>query len=57
MYTAFDFQLPTRSLSECGVDEGHLGKLAADAVEQWTRQFNPRDAGQSELNAIYRQAF
>ena len=49
-------QLPTR-MSECGVAEDRLPELAANAATQWTAAFNPRDVGEAELLAIYRQAF
>jgi alcohol dehydrogenase len=46
--------LPSR-LSRVGVDAGSLPSLAADAVDQWTLQHNPRRLGEAELAALYRE--
>ncbi len=43
-------------LSECGVDEGKLDQLAADAAKQWTGEFNPRKVGVEEYLELYRAA-
>ena len=48
--------LPT-SLSQCDIPRENLLKLADQAAEQWTAQFNPRKVGSSELATIYEQAF
>jgi alcohol dehydrogenase len=48
--------LPLR-LSDCGVEESALPKLAADAARQWTTSFNPRPADQAALLTLYRQAY
>ena len=48
--------LPT-SLSQCDISRENLSKLASQAAEQWTAQFNPRKVGTGELTAIYEQAF
>jgi alcohol dehydrogenase len=48
--------LPAR-LSACGVSSDDLPGLAAEAAEQWTCRFNPRDAGKMELLKLYEQAF
>jgi alcohol dehydrogenase len=44
-------------LSECGVDEGKLDELAADAAKQWTGEFNPRKVGVEECLELYRAAW
>jgi alcohol dehydrogenase len=44
-------------LSECGVDEGKLGELAADAAKQWTGEFNPRKVEVEEYLKLYREAW
>ena len=48
--------LPLR-LSDCGVEESALPKLAADAARQWTTSFNPRPADTAALLTLYRQAY
>ncbi|MEO2020924.1 MAG: iron-containing alcohol dehydrogenase [Pirellulaceae bacterium] len=48
--------LPT-SLSQCDISRENLSKLADQAAEQWTAQFNPRKVGSEELASIYEQAF
>jgi len=48
--------LPSR-LSECGVEEGKLPELAAEAAKQWTGSFNPRRVGEAELLALYEAAY
>ncbi len=48
--------LPT-SLSQCDIPRENLSKLADQAAEQWTAQFNPRKVGSGELATIYKQAF
>jgi alcohol dehydrogenase len=48
--------LATR-LADCNVDRDRLPQLAADAATQWTGTFNPRPVGQSDLLAIYEQAY
>jgi alcohol dehydrogenase len=45
------------SLKECGVDEALLPRMAAEAAEQWTAQFNPRPVDQQSLLEIYRWAY
>ena len=40
-----------------GVKESMLPALAAEAADQWTANFNPREAGQAEMETIYRAAF
>ena len=49
-------ELPSR-LSDCGVEREKLPELAAAAAQQWTGNFNPRDADQSELLSLYERAF
>ena len=49
-------ELPT-SLSQCDIPRENLPKLAQQAAEQWTAQFNPRKVGSEELTTIYEQAF
>jgi alcohol dehydrogenase len=46
-----------RRLSELGVRASRLPQLAADAAQQWTGTFNPREVGERELLALYQQAF
>ncbi|HAH98410.1 MAG TPA: alcohol dehydrogenase [Verrucomicrobiales bacterium] len=44
-------------LKASGVEESMLPTLAVEAAEQWTANFNPRVAGQAEMETIYRAAF
>lgn len=44
-------------LSDCGVEQTQLTKLAGDAAEQWTGNFNPRNVDAPALQSIYEQAF
>ncbi|HEV3005959.1 MAG TPA: iron-containing alcohol dehydrogenase [Pirellulales bacterium] len=46
-----------QKLSQCGVDEGKLAELAADAAKQWTGEFNPRKVGAEECLGLYRDAW
>ena len=46
-----------KRLSECGVDREQLPTLAADAAQQWTGTFNPRELTQPDLLRIYEQAY
>ena len=48
--------LPAR-LSECGVERAALGELATEAARQWTCKFNPREASEADLLALYEAAF
>jgi alcohol dehydrogenase len=48
--------LATR-LSQCGVSEAHIPRLAEDAAKQWTGTFNPRPVGEAELAELYRLAY
>jgi len=45
------------TLRASGVEESMLPALAEEAAGQWTAGFNPREAGQVEMEAIYRAAF
>ena len=45
------------NLQASGVDEAKLPLLAEEAAAQWTANFNPREAGQAEMESIYRAAF
>ncbi|MEE2948378.1 MAG: iron-containing alcohol dehydrogenase [Verrucomicrobiota bacterium] len=45
------------TLRASGVEESILPALAKEAAGQWTAGFNPREAGQAEMEAIYRAAF
>ncbi len=47
--------LPTR-LSEVGVEEAALPRLAAEAAQQWTAQFNPRPVDANAMLELYRAA-
>lgn len=47
--------LPLR-LSNCGVEEGMLEQLAAEAAGQWTAHFNPRAVAREDLQQLYRDA-
>jgi len=44
------------SLAACGVSEGDVAALAAEAAAQWTAQFNPRDVTADDFAALYREA-
>ena len=48
--------LSTR-LIELGVQQDQLPRLAADAQQQWTVKFNPREANESDLLKLYEAAF
>ena len=45
------------TLRASGVEESTLPTLAEEAAGQWTANFNPREAGEAEMEAIYRAAF
>ena len=45
------------TLRASGVEESMLPTLAREAAGQWTAGFNPREAGQAEMQAIYQAAF
>ncbi|HSC26479.1 MAG TPA: iron-containing alcohol dehydrogenase [Vicinamibacterales bacterium] len=45
------------TLRGCGVDQGTLPELAADAAEQWTGTFNPRPFDAAGALEIYRAAY
>ena len=45
------------TLRASGVEESMLPTLAGEAAGQWTAGFNPREAGQAEMQAIYQAAF
>lgn len=49
-------QLP-RNLSELGVEKSDLSRLADEATQQWTGNFNPREVGYQELEQLYLAAF
>ncbi len=44
-------------LSECDVQRDRLPQLAADAAQQWTGTFNPRELTQADCLQLYEQAF
>lgn len=43
-------------LASIGVTDEVIGTLSAEAARQWTAQFNPRAAGESEMASLYRAA-
>ena len=45
------------NLRECGVEEGDIPVMAAEAATQWTANFNPRAIGAAEFETLYRSAF
>jgi alcohol dehydrogenase len=45
-----------RRISEYGVTEADLPKLAALAAKQWTAQFNPRPVSEADFVELYRAA-
>jgi alcohol dehydrogenase len=47
----------TRGLQTAGVPEGDLPRLAKEAADQWTGQFNPRPLGAEEALELYRRAY
>ncbi len=49
-------ELP-QTLSSCGITRESLPKLAADAAQQWTGTFNPRQVDANELLRLYEHAF
>jgi alcohol dehydrogenase len=46
----------TGRLGDLGVAEEALPALAAEADQQWTARFNPREVGARELESLYRSA-
>ena len=44
-------------LSDCGVEQGKLHELAAEAAKQWTGSFNPRRVTEADLLSLYESAF
>lgn len=48
--------LPAR-LSKCGVEQGSLPDLAAEAAKQWTASFNPRAITAEDFVRLYEAAF
>jgi len=46
-----------RSLEQCGVTEGEIAAMAADAALQWTAAHNPRPVGADQLASLYRAAW
>ena len=44
-------------LGALGVDRGNLGKLAAEAAQQWTAGFNPRPLTENDLLNLYEASF
>ena len=44
-------------LSQCKVPRDNLPQLAAQAAEQWTGKFNPRDVTSERLLELYEQAY
>ncbi len=48
-------QIP-RSLTECGVPESALPRLAEEAARQWTASFNPRPLQEADFVVLYRAA-
>ena len=47
--------LPER-LTDCGVDGGMIGQMAAEAAQQWTGKFNPRAVDERSLRQLYEGA-
>ena len=45
------------TLKASGVEESLLSTLARAAAGQWTASYNPREAAEAEMEAIYRAAF
>lgn len=45
-----------RSLAEVGVEPQQLDRLAAEASQQWTARFNPREIAQDGFLDLYRSA-
>ncbi len=43
------------SLAVCGVTDDAIPALAEEAANQWTAQFNPREIGTAEFEALYRK--
>jgi alcohol dehydrogenase len=46
-----------RRLASAGVAEADLGRLAAQAAQQWTGRYNPRPFDEAGALELYRQAF
>jgi alcohol dehydrogenase len=44
------------SLAECGIREEEIPVLAAEAAQQWTATFNPRDITADDFAALYKEA-
>ena len=49
-------KLKIPGLKELGVEEAQLGKIAEDALEELSTQFNPREATREELMNILKKA-
>ena len=45
------------NLEACGVSRDAIGKMSADAAQQWTAKFNPRSITAEDFSEIYRAAF
>lgn len=45
-----------RSLEAVGISADQIDRLAIDAAQQWTANFNPRPAGVDEFRVLYRAA-
>ena len=45
-----------RSLTECGLKESDIPKLAEEAAAQWTAKFNPRTITAKDFRALYSAA-
>ncbi len=45
-----------RSLADAGVSEAQIDRLAAEAMKQWTANFNPRPLTAENFRSLYREA-
>ena len=45
-----------RTLKDCGAHNGDLARLAGEASNQWTAQFNPRTVTPTDFQRLYSQA-
>jgi alcohol dehydrogenase len=51
-----DFANLPRTLQDCGAHNGDLARLAGEASNQWTAQFNPRTVTPTDFQRLYAQA-
>jgi len=48
--------LQVKHSTYCGVDPATIPSLAAEAAQQWTARFNPRQVNAADFEALYTAA-